>query len=118
MDKESKSKFAKVLKEASAVITALTEERDAALAKVAQHERHERAVKVASEMHRKGLDDTPLDKLAERLEGLASQGKLDSFEQAVEMVGDNMGSKLASLSDDRGTSVGSNDLERYLMDNQ
>lgn len=117
MQKEAMSKYAKVLKEASAVILQVTSERDEALAKVAAFERRDRAMKVASEMHRKGLDDTPIDKLAERFEVLDEQGKLSSVEQAVDMVGPDMGRKLASLSDDRGTSVGSNDLERYLMDN-
>jgi hypothetical protein len=117
MQKEAMDKCAKVLKEASAVILQVTAERDEALAKVAAFERRDRAVKVASEMHRKGIDDTPFNELVERLTTFDEQGKLASVEQAVELVGPDMGRKLASLSDDRGTSVGSNDLERYLMDN-
>ncbi len=116
MTKASAQKYAQALKTASSALRQAVAERDEALAKVAAFERRERVTKLASSMIEKGLNDDPIDKLANDLDVLADQGKLDTLEAAVELAGPNMLGKLASLSNDRPSPSGSgNDLERFLL---
>lgn len=87
--------------------------------KLASQEKRDRAEKVASEMHRKGLElDVNIDELANRLEK-AGEAKLATIEQAVDMVGPDMGSKIGHVNnnDASGASSDSNDLERYILGN-
>ncbi len=77
-----------------------------------------RVEKLAGEMHRKGIDlDTSATDLADRLEKAAAAGKLEAIEVGVDLVGPDMGSKLASLTNDDGpgTTSGASDLERFIV---
>lgn len=117
MNKLSTEKKAQVLSEVPGVIRGLAEENRNLREKVASFELRTKVEKIASEMHRKGINqDVSLDDLADNLEKAASEGQLGAIEKAVEMVGPDMGAKLAQLTtDDSGTSPGSTDLERYLV---
>lgn len=117
MDKISSEQIAEVLSDASLTIRAQQ-------AKIAEYEEvlnarglRDRATKIASDMHRKGLElDTPIGQLVDRLEKAAGQNKLDAYETAVDLVGPDMGTKLASINNDETRiSAGSSDLERYVM---
>lgn len=86
--------------------------------KLAAKELTERAEKVASEMHSKSVRlDTPYDALVEELKKEASEGRLETIERAVQMVGPDMG-KFASVSsnnDGQGNSPLSSDFERFIV---
>lgn len=116
MEKISHERACHVISEAPGVIRDLVSRNQELEEKVASHERHERAVKLAAEMHRKGLaTDTSDEKLAERLEQADMQGKFATMEAAVDLVGPDMVAKLGSLSSDEQVQVGGSDLERFLM---
>jgi soluble cytochrome b562 len=122
MDKISNAQIAEVLSDASATLRAQQAHISDLEEKLASKERRDRVEKLASEMHRKGLElDTDVETLADRLEKTASAGKLDAVEQAVDMVGPDMGAKIGRAShnpnhDDAGDSSGSaNDLERFIV---
>lgn len=117
MKKLSNEKVSQVLSEAPGVIRALVEENETLRAKVAHMERREAAEKLAETIHAKGLElDTTAEALADRLEKAAEQGKLEVIREAVDMVGPDMGSKMAQLSNNDGnhSAVGS-DLERFIV---
>lgn len=86
--------------------------------KVASYQLRDRTTKIAQQMHSKGLDDTPVEELASRLDKLAQQGqgKLDVYEEAVKLAGADMGTKLAQLADGdtRGSPSGTSDFERFI----
>lgn len=106
-----------VLAAVPGVIQRLAEERDAAVSKLASYERRSQAEKVASAMHKKGIEsDVSFDSLVDRMEKAAERGELGEIERAVDMVGPDMGTKLGSLSNDehRG-SLGGSDLERFVV---
>jgi len=106
-----------VLAAVPGVLQQLCGERDEALAKVAMMERRQAAEKVASAMHDKGIEaDIPLDTLIDRMEKAAERGELGEIERAVDMVGPDMGTKIASLAnDDHRISGGGSDLERFIV---
>jgi len=87
--------------------------------KVETMERRDSAEKLAHTMHHKGIDsDVPVEKLAERLEEMAAQegAKFNNLRDAVELVGPDMGTKMAHLDNaEERSGVGSDDLNRYLM---
>jgi hypothetical protein len=86
--------------------------------KLASRDQRDRVTKLASEMHRKGLElDIDASALADRLEKAADAGKLEAIEIGVDLVGPDMGSKLASLTNDDGLGVspGASDFERYIV---
>lgn len=116
LEKVGQDKVAEVLNEAATVIRTVTGERDAALLKLAQIETRSRCEKLASSMQTKGLNSEPYDHLVGNLEKMAAQGKLEQLESAVNLVGPDMGSKLASLNhDDRQVQGGTSPLESYLL---
>lgn len=117
MDKVAAEKIAEVLAEVEPVLLSLVAERDSLREKIASYERHEKAEKLASAMHQKGINaDVPLNRLTADLEKAAEQGKLSSIEAAVDLVGPDMGKKMASLiNDDNKTQSSSTDLERYIV---
>jgi hypothetical protein len=119
MDKISHAQIAEVLTDASAALRAQGAYIGELEEKLASKDRRDRVEKLASEMHRKGLElDTSVDDLATRLEKAAEAGKLDAVEQAVDLVGPDMGQKLASLTNDAesGSSPAtSSDLERFIV---
>ena len=118
MNKLSNAQIAEVLSDASATLRTQQSyigELETKLASITQRDRVE---KLASNMHRKGLElDTTVSDLADRLEKAASAGKLDAVEQAVELVGPDMSSKLAQLTNDDPASRGSvdSDLEQFIV---
>lgn len=117
MNKLSNAQIAEVLTDASATLRAQQAHISDLEEKLASKERRERVEKLASEMHRKGLElDTSVESLADRLEKTAAAGNLEAVEHAVDLVGPDMGTKLAQLtSDEPGTSSASSDLERFIV---
>lgn len=116
MEKISNQQIAEVLTDAAtelrakqATIVELTD-------KLASREKRDRVEKLAAAMHGKGLElDTSVSALADRYEKTASD-KLDAIEHAVDLVGPDMGLKLAQVNNDEpGASSGvSSDFERYI----
>jgi hypothetical protein len=116
MDKISNAQIAEVMHDAAATLR----EKQARIVdleeKLASKERRERVEKLAAAMHGKGLElDTSIADLADRYEKTASD-KLSAIEHAVDIVGPDMGLKLAQVNNDEpGTSsAGSSDFERFI----
>lgn len=117
MEKLSMKDIHDLLAEAVPVMRKLASERDLYKEKCAKLERREEAEKTAQAMRTKGIDtDTPFETLVDRLEKAAEQGKLEQIQASVEMVGPDMGSKIAQIAngEDRIT-AGSSDLERFIV---
>lgn len=86
--------------------------------KLASRDQRDRVTKLASEMHRKGINlDVDAGALADSLEKAAEAGKLEAIEVGVDLVGPDMGQKLASLTNDDGPGASSaaSDLKRYIV---
>lgn len=115
MEKLSMDDIRELISEAPGMIRKLASERDFYRTEYEALVRKEDAIKVASEMHRKGINvDVDLEVLSNNLEKAAEQGKLEQIRAAVDMVGPDMG-KLARLTNDEThNEVGSSDFERYL----
>lgn len=115
-EKISNAQIAEVLSDAASTLRAQQTYIHELEEKVASSALKERTEKIASDMHRKGIDlDVSVEDLAERLQKTASE-KLDTIEQAVDLVGPDMASKIGSVSNnERGDSSGSNDLERFIL---
>jgi hypothetical protein len=79
--------------------------------------RRDEAEKVAHAMQEKGIStDVPYEALVDQLEKAASTGQLEKIAEAVDLVGPNMGQKIASLSNDEGRAQGGpTDFERFLL---
>lgn len=81
--------------------------------------RRDEAEKLAKVMHGKGIDtDVPVDQLSERLEKLAEQdaNKFKNYQDAVDLVGPDMGTKIAQLDNtEERSGIGGNELERWLI---
>lgn len=117
MEKLSMKDVHELLEAVPPVLRKLAEERDHFQQKCERLERRDEAEKIATAMRAKGIDsDTPFETLVERLEKAAEQGKLETIQASVDMIGPDMGAKIASLAngDDRTISGGS-DFERYLV---
>lgn len=116
MNKLSNQQRAEVLTDAAAALRSQHAEIQDLRMKLAASEQRDRVEKLAEKMHSKGLElDTPVEVLVDRLEKAASDNKLDTIEQAVEMVGPDMGTKIAQLTNEENrVSLGGSDLERYL----
>jgi hypothetical protein len=122
MEKISNEQIAEVLADASSTLRALHAENTDLKDKLASKERRDRVTKLASEMHRKGLElDTDVETLVSRLEETAKEaGKLETIENAVDLVGPDMGTKIGQAShnpthDGEGRSSNSSDLERFIV---
>ena len=116
LEKIGQDKVAEALTEAGNVLRAVTAERDEAISKLAAIELRNEAVKVASSMVSKGLTSEPIEYVTENLMKMAEQGKFAEVKKAVEMVGPDMGQKIANLNhDDRQAQGGSSSLESYLL---
>lgn len=115
MRKLSSKEIAQVLAAVPTTLRKLAQERDDALAKLAQMERRGKVEKLAAEMQRKGLEtDISSDALADKLEK-AADTRLDTIKQAVDLVGPDMGSRLASLThDETRATPGTSKFERYI----
>jgi hypothetical protein len=81
-------------------------------------QRRDDAEKLAHVMHHKGIDtDVPVEQLTERLEKLAEQDskKFANYQDAVDLVGPDMGTKMAQLDNaEERSGIGGSDLERWL----
>jgi len=101
-------------------LTKLAAERDYWRHEAQTRIRHDRATKVACEMHNKGIEQhVPLADLVDRMEKAAERGELNDIARAVSMVGPDMGMKIAHLAsgirDDDGSSISANALTQYLL---
>ncbi len=106
-------KVASVLKSAAHAIRHVTKERDELREKLAHIERRQRAVKVASDMHDKGVNrDTRFEELVEDCEKAAADGRLDTISEALELVGPDMGRSVSLDDRDHGDA---NALEQFLL---
>lgn len=120
MEKLSTHKLAEmsqVVAATGAALRQVTDERDALRDKIAQMKLRDDAEKLAQTMHQKGIyADVPIDSLVEHLEKQAQEGTLDVTRRAVDMVGADMGTKMAQLdnSEDRNP-IGGSDFVRYLV---
>lgn len=117
MRKLSSEQISQVLSEAPGVIRALVHENETLRAKVASMVQRDQAEKLAEAMHTKGLElDTRHEDLVDRLEKAAMQGKLETIQAAVDLVGPDMGSKLASIANHDGKySATGTELERFIV---
>jgi hypothetical protein len=105
----------KVIKLASQTIRSLTDERDALATKVAAYEHRERAAKVASAYHARGIDtDVPVEELTERLSKEAS-AQLDVFEKAASLHMGDATSRFAQLSEGSSAGGATSALNNYIL---
>jgi type II secretory pathway component PulF len=117
MDKLSNAQAAEVLADAASTLRAQSAHINSLEEKLASRDRRDRVEKLAGMMHSKGLElDTSVDALADRLEKAAAAGKLEAVEHAVDLVGPDMGTKLAQLTNDEpGVSSASSALEQFIV---
>ncbi len=117
MNKLSNAQAAEVMADAASMLRAQASTINDLNEKLASRDQRDRVVKLAGAMHSKGLElDTTVDTLADRLEKAAAAGKLDAVEHAVDMVGPDMGMKLAQLTNDEpGVSSASSALEQFIV---
>lgn len=115
MQKISANKLAEVLHDTQRVLISVTQERDKLAYENASIKRTIEAEKLASVMHDKGCRlDTNFSDLVTELEKAAEEGQLPVIQQAVDMVGPNMGFRGIQTHDEM--SGGGNDsLTSYLI---
>ncbi len=115
--KVSNAQMAEVFRDAATALRKQASRITELESELSARDTRDRAEKVASEMHRKGLElDVSMSDLADRLEKAAAEGKLDAIEVGVDLVGPDMSSKLASLTNDEtGSSSVASDFERYIV---
>lgn len=116
MLKLSSAQQCEILEEVPHVLRAVAAERDLYKLAFLEAASRSRIEKVASQMIDKGLKTGNVQEVADELQKQAEAGdlNLDVTEQAVELVGPNMG-KHAHLSDELSSSTGSSDLERFVL---
>jgi len=117
MEKLSAEQVRQVLGHVPDTIRKLAHERDFWKKEAEARIRRDEAEKVARAMHDKGIEQhVPFDVLVERMEKAAERGELKDIERAVDMVGPDMGSKIAHLTnDERVGDYGSDPITRYLV---
>jgi uncharacterized protein Yka (UPF0111/DUF47 family) len=119
MDKNSSQQVANVLADAATTLRSQQETIHELQSKLASRSMRDRVEKLASAMHNKGIElDSSVEVLADRLEKMAeaTPGKLDAIEHGVDMVGPDMGMKVAQLTSDGAPEAGAiSDLERYII---
>ena len=111
------SKMQQVLGYVPDTLRKLAEERDFWKKEAQVRIRRDEAIKVAKAMHDKGIEQhVPFDTLVDRMEKAAERGELQDIERAVDLVGPDMGQKIAQLtSDERIDYPGSDPLTRFLV---
>ena len=116
MNKISNAQVVELLSDAASTMRAQQAHIQELETKVANSELRDRAEKIAHQMHAKGLEtDTSVDALATRLEKAAASD-LTAIERAVEIVGPDMGQKIAQLAQDESVPIpGTSDLERFIV---
>lgn len=98
MKKVSSEQVQQVVAAAVNMIPKLAAERDHWKELATQYMRRDEIQKVAQSMHEKGLvADGQYEDILEALEKKASEGTLQEFSRAVDLVAPDMGAKLASL---------------------
>lgn len=118
MEKISNEQMQEVLAQVPGALRKMAQERDFWRTEAEQRMRRDDAEKVAHAMHAKGINaDTDFGELVNQLEKAAEQGKLSNIAEAVEMVGPDMGQKIASLAGEGSSpSVGNgSDLVRFIL---
>lgn len=115
MPELNKEKVARVLADASVALKSVATERDKLAEENALLKRHFEAQKTAAAMHYKGLNlDVDYPTLVIELEKAAEAGRLPVIQEAVEMVGPNMG-HLGILTSDETHAGGSNAFESFIL---
>ena len=106
-----------VLADVPGTLRKVASERDYWRKEALSYRRKDEAEKVARAMHDKGLEQqVPFDVLVERMEKAAERGELRNIERAVDMIGPDMGSKIAQLANkDRYSESGTDALTNYLL---
>lgn len=117
MKKLSAEQVQSVLSQVPGTLRKLAAERDFWKKEAESRMQRDEAEKVAHAMHEKGISvDVPINELVEQLEKAAQSGRLEKIAEAVDLVGPNMGQKIASLTNDENhTSGGSSEFERFLL---
>lgn len=116
MPELDKEKVAKVLADAGVMLKSVAAERDKLASENAFLKRHFEAKKLASAMHAKGLNiDVDYETLVGSLEKAAEDGRLPVIQEAVEMVGPNMGSIGTLTSDDVAAGGGTSAFENFIL---
>jgi hypothetical protein len=117
MEKLNTAKVAELLTDASQALKAVTEERDKLAAENAAMKTRHESEKLAAAMHDKGLRlDVERAELATELEKEAAEGRLPVIQEAVDMVGPNMGLTATPTSDDAPVG-GATALEQFIIGN-
>jgi len=117
MNKLSSEQMQQVLEAVPGTLRKLVGERDYWKKEAQSRMRRDDAEKVAHAMHEKGISvDVSIDDLVTQLEKAAEAGKLGKIAEAVEMVGPDMGQKIAHLSEGEASyAVGGDDLTRFCL---
>lgn len=115
MNKLSMEQVQELVAEAPGVIRKLASERDFYRDRYEAMVRREDAEKTAAAMIHKGLTEEDFGTLTARLEKAAEQGKLEQIQVAVDMVGPDMGTKLAQLTNDDQRSTVGNAFEQFIV---
>lgn len=119
MDKVSSQQIAEVLADSAATLRSQQEVINDLREKLASRSMRDRVEKLAHSMHEKGLElDSSVEVLADRLEKMAeaTPGKLDAIEHGVDLVGPDMGMKVAQLTSDGTPQDGiASDFERFII---
>ena len=111
-----REKVAKVLADAGVVLRSVAAERDKLAEENSLLKRHLEAQKLATVMHEKGLNlDVEYGDLVGKLEKEAEAGRLPVIQEAVEMVGPNMGSIGTLTSDGVAGGGGATALESFIL---
>ena len=118
MDKVSSQQIAEVMADAASTLRSQQETIHELQDKLASRSMRDRVEKLAHNMHEKGLElDSSVEVLADRLEKMAEAApeKLDAIEHGVDLVGPDMGAKLASLTSDEKPGAGASEFERFIV---
>ena len=117
MKKLSAEQVQSVIGQVPGVLRKLASERDFWRDKAMAGMQRDEAEKVAHAMHEKGISaDVDFKDLVAQLEKAAEAGRLEKIAEAVDLVGPNMGQKIASLSGDDGPAQGgSSQFEQFIL---
>lgn len=119
MHKLSSDQLQQVLETVPTTLRKLAADRDYWKNEAQSRMQREEAEKVAHAMHEKGINsDVKIDDLVETLEKAASEGRLNTIAEAVDMVGPDMWRKTASVHSDESTAASSavqSEFERFVM---
>ena len=118
MEKLSSEQVTALLEDAAHNLRKVAAERDTLLQEVASLRRHQDAEKLASVMQEKGLhQDWSREDLVQHLEKAAQQdpGRYNTIREAVDLIGPDMGAKIASLGGGTQPAGGLHPFEQYIL---